>query len=142
MIKLRANVLDSDLPILETKNTDIESVRTLIIPKNLTTEFALQCDEGEILDPVRVVEMYLAQRKYELLESMFARKKERLNSEFCPSYENVKKIGKKQGGQRAVRIQAKHIMQNVTRVKGVYCHSMPDEDAFGKITRHRADIRS
>lgn len=116
------------------------AIRTLILPKELETEFILQCEEGETLDPIKVVEMYLAQRKYELMEAMFARKKERCEEEHCPTIEDLHNQKKKRKGHEVVKLRAKYLMQNMAKVKSVYCHSIPDEDAFGKIKRHRTNL--
>lgn len=115
-------------------------LRTLIVPKELETEFILQCEEGEVLDPIKVIEMYLAQRKYELMETMFARKKTRLEAEFYPDLEDFRWPRKKRGHQQA-KAMAKHVMQTTVKMKSVYCHSVPDEDAFGKLIRHGANLR-
>ena len=125
---------------LELQSNNNETIKTLIVPKELETEFILQCDEEEVLDPTKVIEMYLAQRKYEMMELMFARKKSRLESEYSPSYSDLKALKKKKKGHNTTKMRAKYIMNNTVKVKSVFCHSTPDEDAFGKIIRYRTNI--
>ena len=140
MIKLGTSDGNPTYQPLDLQTSDSGPIKTLIVPKALETEFILQCDEGEVLDPTKVIEMYLAQRKYELMEAIFARKKTRLDADYCPSYDDLKKSKKARKGHQAVKARAKHIMQNTVKVKSVYCHSLPDEDAFGKLKRHGADL--
>lgn len=140
MIKLGTSDGNTTHQASDLHNSVSGSIRTLIVPKKLETDFILQCNEGEVLDPVKVIEMYLEQRKYELLEAVFARKKARLEAEYFPTYDDIKRLRRKKKGQRNVKVRARHILTNITKIKSVYCHSMPDEDAFGKIKRHSADI--
>ena len=140
MIKLGTSDGNSISQPLDHQSNNTGPLRTLIVPKELETEFILQCDEGEVLDPIKVIEMYLDQRKYELMETIFARKKARLESEYFPSYDDLNKLRKRKKGHKAIKARSKHIMQNTVKVKSVYCHSTPDEDAFGKIIRHRPDL--
>lgn len=133
-------------PLSTTEQPTTEPITTIGVPSSLQNQYVLNCSQNETFDPVKLVELYLNQQKYEAFETLLQEKQTSLNSKFYPDSSTViqpfqrrRAVNPRIKGRRS-RQKARYIISDIKKAKTVFCHRSQDEDSYGRLIRNRSDI--
>ena len=139
MIKIEGVKADMEANYFQRQKEERRAVHSLAVPEKLQDQFNLICDGPQIFDPMKLVEAYLYQRKFEAMRQVMKDKQVELDKKYYPvtnSRESVRDriaLRNPKLFPKMQRKKARALMTEIKRVKTVFCHRALTEELNSKI---------
>lgn len=139
MIKIEGVKEDMEANYFQRQQEERRVVHSMAVPEELQDQFNLICGGPQLFNPIKLVEVYLYQKKFEALRQIMKEKQVELDRKYYPttkSRESVRDrvaLRNRKLFPKMQRKKARALMTEIKRVKTVFCHRAPTEELNSKI---------